>query len=247
MPTRRSRSAVAGPTPGITVTCIGRSRSCSVPGTTTTRPSGLSRSEATLAMNFEVPRPDRGGQAAGRLVHVGPDPLGQRRHRRDLQVGQVGLLEVDERLVQGQRLHQRGDLAQQAHHDRAGVAVGVEPAGEERRVRAPGAGLARRHRRAHAVLPRLVRRRGHHAAAAGAAHHDRLAAQGRLVALLDRGEERVQVQVEDRGAGRARPHRTCRRHRPASLRRTGGSRPRFSTGVRRTAPAASVVVGSVLS
>ena len=57
MPTRRSRSAVAGPTPGMTVTCIGRSSSCSVPGGTTTSPSGLSRSLATLAMNFELPIP----------------------------------------------------------------------------------------------------------------------------------------------------------------------------------------------
>ena len=57
MPARRSRSAVAGPTPGMTVTCIGRSSSTSVPGGTTTSPSGLSRSLATLAMNFEVPIP----------------------------------------------------------------------------------------------------------------------------------------------------------------------------------------------
>ena len=57
MPARRSRSAVAGPTPGITVTCMGRSSSTSVPGATTTSPSGLSSSLATLAMNFEDPTP----------------------------------------------------------------------------------------------------------------------------------------------------------------------------------------------
>ncbi len=57
MPALRSRSAVAGPTPGITVTCIGRSSSTSVPGGTTTRPSGLSRSLATFAMNLDVPIP----------------------------------------------------------------------------------------------------------------------------------------------------------------------------------------------
>ena len=56
-PSRRSRSAVAGPTPGMTVTCIGRSRSCSMPGATTTRPSGLSRSLAILAISFEEPMP----------------------------------------------------------------------------------------------------------------------------------------------------------------------------------------------
>ena len=57
MPARRRRSVVAGPTPGMTETCIGRSRSISVPGGTTTSPSGLSRSLATFAMNFDVPTP----------------------------------------------------------------------------------------------------------------------------------------------------------------------------------------------
>ena len=56
-PTRRSRSAVAGPTPGMTPTLIGRSRSCSVPGGTTTRPSGLSRSLAILATSLEEAMP----------------------------------------------------------------------------------------------------------------------------------------------------------------------------------------------
>ena len=57
MPARRSRSVVAGPTPGITVTFIGRSSSRSVPGGTTVSPFGLSSSLAILAMNFEVPMP----------------------------------------------------------------------------------------------------------------------------------------------------------------------------------------------
>ena len=42
---------------GDDVTFIGRSRSRSVPGGTTVRPSGLSSSLATLAMNFDVPMP----------------------------------------------------------------------------------------------------------------------------------------------------------------------------------------------
>ena len=89
MPARRSRSVVAGPTPGITVTCIGRSRSISVPGGTTTSPSGLSRSLATLAMNFDVPTPDRRGQPAGDLGDLLALPLGDGRHGRDLEVVQL--------------------------------------------------------------------------------------------------------------------------------------------------------------
>ena len=112
--------------------------------------------------------------------------------------GSSGGLEVDERLVQRQRLDQRRDLAQQRHHQRAGLAVGVEPAAQERRVRAARPGLAGRHGRADAVLARLVGRGRHHPAAADAADHDRLAAQRGLVALLDRREEGVEVQVEDR-------------------------------------------------
>ncbi len=100
IPTRRSRSAVAGPTPGMTVTCIGRSSSCSVPGGTTTRPSGLSRSLATLAMNFEVPIPTAGGQAAGGLGHAGAQLLGEGGHGRHVEVGEPGRLEVDEGLVE---------------------------------------------------------------------------------------------------------------------------------------------------
>ena len=52
-----SRCAVAGPTPGITVTCIGARNSASVPAGTTTTPSGLSRSLAIFAISFDVPAP----------------------------------------------------------------------------------------------------------------------------------------------------------------------------------------------
>ena len=57
MPTRRSRSAVAGPTPGMTVACIGPSTSASVPGTTTNTPSGLLISLAILAISFDEATP----------------------------------------------------------------------------------------------------------------------------------------------------------------------------------------------
>ncbi len=65
-------------------------------------------------------------------------------------------------------------------------------------MRAARARLAGRHGRAHAVHPGLVGRGRDDAAAADTPDHDRLAAQRRLVALLDRGEEGVQVEVHHR-------------------------------------------------
>ena len=81
---------------------------------------------------------------------------------------------------------------------------------QEDPVRAAPVRLAQRHRRVDAEPPRLVARGRDDAArvlAAGAADDDRPAAQLRPVALLDRGEERVEVDVEDRPRGHARYHR----------------------------------------
>ena len=72
-------------------------------------------------------------------------------------------------------------------------------------MRAAGPGLAGGHRRADPEDARLVGRGGHHAAPADPADDDRLAAQRRLVALLHGGEERVQVDVEDRRVGAHAP------------------------------------------
>ena len=75
---------------------------------------------------------DRAGEAAGHLVDALLELAAQGADRGDRVVGQVGGLEVDERLVERQRLDERADLAQQRHHRAAGVAVGVEPAGRGR-------------------------------------------------------------------------------------------------------------------
>ena len=49
----------------------------------------------------------------------------------------------------------------------------------------------------HAELPRFVARGGDDASLARTAHGDGLTAQLRMVPLLDRGEERVHVHVDD--------------------------------------------------
>ncbi len=182
------------------------------PGATTTRPSGLSRSLAILAISLEEPMPTEPVSAAGDLVHPLLEVAGQGADRGDAAVGQVGGLEVDERLVEGQRLDQRADLAQQRHHRAAGVAVGVEPAGEEGGVRAAAPRLGGGHRRVHPEGAGLVGRGRDHAAAADAADDDRLAAQRGLVALLHGGEEGVEIHVQDRRLG-AHAVIVPRRHR----------------------------------
>ena len=64
-------------------------------------------------------------------------------------------------------------------------------------MRARAAGPRRRHRRVHAELPCLVARGADDAAIAGPADDDGLAGQARIVELLDRRVERVEVDVED--------------------------------------------------
>ena len=65
-------------------------------------------------------------------------------------------------------------------------------------VRARLARPRHRHRRVHAERARLVARVPHDAPVAEPADDHRLAAQRRVVELLDRREERVEVDVQDR-------------------------------------------------
>ena len=61
-----------------------------------------------------MPMPTDRGQPAGHLAgRRRRSSLADRGHGRDLEVGQVGGGEVDERLVERQRLDQRRQLAQQ--------------------------------------------------------------------------------------------------------------------------------------
>ena len=114
IPARRSRSAVAGPTPGMT-RHVHRAQQVQLgAGGTTTRPSGLSRSLATLAMNLEVPTPTEAVSPPVASRHPRPQPLGERGHASGTSgSGRSARGQVDEGLVERQRLDQRRDLAQQ--------------------------------------------------------------------------------------------------------------------------------------
>jgi hypothetical protein len=83
----------------------------------------------------------RRGQAVGEPLDVrtklGCQPLDHRRGIGPTGAYVVHAGEVDERLIQRQRLHQGTDLAQAPHHDRAARLVDVEAGRQEGGVRAP--------------------------------------------------------------------------------------------------------------
>ena len=120
--------------------------------------------------------------------------------------------QIEERLVDRERLDQRREAPEDGHDLLAhGVVLGTVD-GHEDALRAERAGRAQRHGRAHAELARLVGGRADDAAVVGAAtaDDDRLAAQRRVVALLDGRKERVEVRMQDRPGRRAR-HATIMR------------------------------------
>ena len=135
-----------------------------------------------------------GGRQPGLGADVGADHLGDIGRERDVA---VVLGDVEIGLVEAQRFDQRGvageDIADLAR-DRA---VGVEARLDEDKFGAAAARGHGRHGRAHAEFPRLVAGGGDDAAFAGAADGDRLAAQVRIVALLDGRIERIHVDMDD--------------------------------------------------
>ena len=113
--------------------------------------------------------------------------------------------DVGERLVDGDPLDQRREVAQHVDRGVAQPLVFLEMAADENELRTELARPPPRHPAAHAEGLRLVGSGKHDAAADG----DRLAAQRRVEQLLDRGVEGVQVRMEDGG---------CRFHPTASAR-----------------------------
>src|SRR5687768_4590169 len=101
--------------------------------------------------------------------------------------------QIDVGLIERQRLDEWRLLAEPRHDQLACLAICGESAAEKRGVWTQGARFDRPHRRAHAKRTGLVRRGGDDTARADAADNDRLAAERRLVPLLNGSEERVQV------------------------------------------------------
>ena len=105
----------------MTLTASGSISGTSAPGATTTRPSGLPSSVASLAMNLELPMPT---EAVRPPVAVATAALSSATSVRSpasvSSIGPAGLGQVDERLVQRQRLHRGRQRPQDAHHLAAG-------------------------------------------------------------------------------------------------------------------------------
>ena len=155
---------------------------------------------ATLARNFVARHADGDGQP-DLLPHVAPQGHGDlRRGARD----PPQAAHVEEGLVDRQALDQRAGVLEHLEHRLAGLAVGREPGLDREQPRAEPAGLRDPHGGADAEGLRLVAGRQHDAAA----DRDRPAPQPRVVALLDRGEEGVEVGVQDRRADGPAGHPT---------------------------------------
>jgi hypothetical protein len=147
---------------------------------------GLGCPPGHLGEDLRARDPDRDRQPDA-LAHVAADPLG------DLARGRVDLAHVEERLLEPQRLDGRGGGAQHVEDRAAGLGVGAEVRADDDRMGTAPPRLAAAHPAADAVRARLVAGGHDHPTA----DDDRAPAQGRVVTLLDRREERVDVGMED--------------------------------------------------
>jgi hypothetical protein len=106
--------------------------------------------------------------------------------------------DVEERLVDRQALHQRRGLPEHLEDRLARRRVRRHPRRHHDRLRTQLPGLPPTHRRAHAASLGLVAGRKHHATS----DDHRPTTQPRIVPLLDRRVERVQVGMQDRPLAR---------------------------------------------
>ena len=185
---------------------------------------GLAQLRRDLRHELRRPDPDRRREpdlGADRRLDRAPDRLAVAEQR--LRAG-----DVEEGLVDRDRLHLRREPPQDRHHLAADLLVLAPVDRQEHALRTEPARRPQRHRGVDAELARLVRGRRYDAPLVrpAAADDDGLAAQLRTVALLDRGEERIQVDVEDDALAHARDSRPPGRRvsRPAAGQVPGDSR-----------------------
>jgi hypothetical protein len=169
--------------------------------------------EVELAARRHDQQPIRLGNRAGHLgeelgaghadrdreTHLLADPVPQ--SRGDLGCRARDPIEparVEKRLVDRERLDHGSGLLEDAEHGLARLGVGRHPRRHDDRVGTQPARLGAAHRRANAVCLCLVAGREHDAPA----HDHRPAEEARVVTLLHRGVERVEVGMQDRGLAR---------------------------------------------
>ena len=202
----RAGLSVAGPTPHSASTGSGWRKASSSPGRIdhhTRGPArgpcsearGLAASEAELGQELVARHADRARQAL--LVEdVGPD--GVRRSRSPVPCSRRA--PVTSRKASSSESGSTSGVNERkiVHHLAADLAVVMRGRRAGRPRAGTAAGPGRRHGRVDAVGPGLVGGGRHHAPVAGAADDHRLAAQLGAAQQLDRHEERVHVDVQDR-------------------------------------------------
>src|SRR5215467_6402834 len=169
------------------------------------QPVRLAPGGRELGHELAVGHPHRAGEAL-LLEDAGPDQLGDPGGAAQ---PPDGAGDIEERLVERQRLHLGGHRPEDRHD--LGGRGGVDAAAgrDEDRLRAQPARPCHRHRRADPEDAGLVGRGEHHAAAAGTDDHRQPGELG-PVTDLDTGVEGVHVGVEDVTAGIAASHRGYR-------------------------------------
>ena len=185
-----SFAAVTRPTPQSRSTGSGWRKPSSSSGGTTSRPFGFATALATFARNFVRAIPTVIGRPTSSRTRS--------RNRAAICGGCPGEAfepaDVEERLVDREPLHERRRVLEDREDGLARLRVGGHPRRHDDRVRAESARLAAAHRRLDAVRLRLVAGREHDSAA----DDHGPPAQARIVALLDRGEERIEIGMQDR-------------------------------------------------
>ncbi len=159
------------------------------------QPVGLGLGRGELRDELGRRDPDRARDAV-RLVDLRPD---RRTDDGRSPEPPPSARDVEERLVERERLHDWGHRPEDRHHAGRHLAVDPPRRRQDRRLRAPAPRLRHRHRRVHAEAPSLVRRGQHDTAVAATDDHgcpDEL----RVRAQLDGCEERIHVDVQDRAA-----------------------------------------------
>ena len=241
-PSRSRRSSVAGPTPHSARAGSGWRKPSSSPGAITWTPSpgtgpstdarGLAASDASLASIFEGATPTEhvspsraSTSARMRCATVGPSPWDRR--------APVTSRNASSRLIGSTRGVNDRKMLHYPLADRRVVGV---VAGQEHGVGAEPPSPAAGHGREDAVGPGLVAGGGHDAPAPGAAHDHRLTPQLRPAQQLDRHEEGVHVDVEDRPARPRRRGSGVRLVAPGRVRWTAGHL-RLTVAVRGSSPA----------
>ena len=185
---------MALPTPQISPTGFGARKEIASPRPITEKPRGFSRSDAIFARNLLKERP---------IETVMPISFSMRRrkaseaHRGRRMMQAFGAGEIEKGLVDRDRFDQR----RQFEHEGANVApdrrVFLHVRRDDHRVGTRLEGLEHGHGRAHAAYPGDVAG-GRDDAATTAADDDRAVGERRIVALLDRGVERIAVEMGDR-------------------------------------------------